>query len=77
MQEHISYWQDLTDKDFVIVFGPVADPKGVYGLAIVEANNEAVASGFGKNDPAIKANLGFKFEIFHMPQVITREKNNP
>ena len=46
-----------------------------YGLAIVEADDEAVVNGFGINDPAIKADLGFRFEVFPMLQPILREKN--
>lgn len=45
MQEHLTYWKELTDKNFVVIFGPVADPNGAYGLAIVEADDEAVVSG--------------------------------
>ena len=34
MQEHINYWKNLVDRRIAIVFGPISDPKGVYGLAI-------------------------------------------
>ena len=76
MKEHLTYWQDLTNKNFVLIFGPVADPKGIYGLAIVEADDEAVVTNFGINDPAIKANLGFKFEVFPLLQPILREEKS-
>jgi len=36
MQEHAVYWKGLMDRGLVIIFGPVADPKGTYGVAIVE-----------------------------------------
>jgi len=75
MQEHLTYWKELTDKNFVVIFAPVADPNGIYGLAIVEADDEAVVNGFGINDPVIKAVLGFRFEVFPMLQPILREKN--
>jgi uncharacterized protein len=32
MQEHSAYWHDLMKKGLVIVFGPVSDPKGTYGI---------------------------------------------
>lgn len=73
MQEHLVYWKELADKKIVVVFGPVADPKGTYGLAIVEAVDEAVVHEFGIHDPAIKADVGFKFEVYPMPQAILRE----
>jgi len=28
MKRHAAYWQSLLDKGFVLVFGPVLDPKG-------------------------------------------------
>jgi uncharacterized protein YciI len=73
MQEHVVYWKELTNKKIVLLFGPVADPKGTYGLAIVEAANEEVVNEYGIHDPAIEADVGFKFEIYPMPQVILRE----
>lgn len=73
MQEHVVYWKELTIKKIVLLFGPVADPKGTYGLAIVEAANEEAVNEYGIHDPAIEANVGFRFEIYPMPQVILRE----
>jgi len=73
MQEHVVYWKELTDKKIVLLFGPVVDPKGTYGLAIVEAADEDVANEYGIHDPAIEADVGFKFEIYPMPQVILRD----
>ena len=73
MQEHAAYWKELTDKKIVFLFGPVADPKGTYGLAIVEAADEGIVNEYGIPDPAIEADVGFKFEIYPMPQVIFRE----
>ena len=73
MQEHVVYWKELIDKKIVLLFGPVADPKGTYGLAIVKADDEDVANEYGIHDPAIRADVGFKFEIYPMPQVILRD----
>jgi hypothetical protein len=36
MQEHINYWKILVDKRIAVIFGPVADLRGIYGLAIIE-----------------------------------------
>lgn len=41
MQEHIIYWKDLSDRGIAIIFGPVLDPIGTWGVAIVEAINYA------------------------------------
>ena len=40
MQEHVAYWEGLMERGLVIVFGPVADPKGTNGVAILELGEE-------------------------------------
>jgi uncharacterized protein YciI len=72
MQGHVAYWQDLADRRITIIFGPVLDPDGAYGIAIVEAKDEIVILEIGKNDPAIKAEVGFKSEHYSMPDPILR-----
>ena len=57
MQQHAIYWNDLLAEGTAIVYGPVLDPKGTYGLAIIEADNEADAQAICANDPTIKAAL--------------------
>ena len=70
MQEHSAYWRDLMGKGLVIVFGPVSDPEGTYGIAVVQLEDNADANVLGANDPIIKANVGFKFKVYSMPQVV-------
>jgi uncharacterized protein YciI len=73
MQEHAAYWNGLTDRAIAVVFGPVADPKGVWGLAIVEVEDDAAARALGTNDPAMKAGLNFKLEVYPMPRALLRK----
>jgi uncharacterized protein YciI len=56
MQQHVGYWKDLMDKGMVIVFGPVMDPNGVYGLGVIEVDDEEQVRTFIANDPATKIN---------------------
>jgi hypothetical protein len=35
MSQHIGYWSGLIDEGTAPLFGPVADPAGVWGLATV------------------------------------------
>jgi hypothetical protein len=56
-------------KDFV-VFGSVSDLKGVYGIAVAQLEDDVEANALGTNDPTIKANVGFKFEVCSMPQAV-------
>jgi uncharacterized protein len=46
MQEHINYWKTLVDKRIAVIFGPVADPRGIYGLAIIEMEEEVYCPGY-------------------------------
>ena len=38
MGQHAAYWQGQTERGTAIVFGPVADPAGAWGLAVVDAD---------------------------------------
>ena len=70
MQDHVAYWRGLADKRTALIFGPVLDPDGMYGIAIIETNDGTVVQDIGKNDPAIKAEVGFRFESYSMPDPI-------
>jgi hypothetical protein len=50
-----------------VAFGPVIDPKGIYGLGIISADNEQEVQDFIANDPAAKIN---KYEYFPMKAVV-------
>src|SRR5215813_5050295 len=52
MQQHVAYWTDLMNKDKVVAFGPVLDPKGGYGLGIVCVDDEEELHRLMKDDPA-------------------------
>jgi len=67
MQAHSAYWRDLMGKGFVITFGPVIDPKGAYGLGIVEVENVEQVEEFIRNDPADK--LG-NYEYHQMMAIV-------
>lgn len=70
MQKHFGYWSCLIDERKVVAFGPVTDPKGNYGIAIVEAADEVNAEKIASDDPAITANAGFRFELLPMPRLV-------
>ena len=73
MHEHFLYWKARQDQGEVLVFGPVLDPKGPYGMGVVTAADEAAAQAFAADDPAMKANVGFKCEI-HSMRAVTRDE---
>jgi uncharacterized protein len=72
MQEHILYWKDLMKQGIALVFGPVHDPKGVYGLGVIQAESEDQVRTLIANDPAITIN---KYEFYPMTAVTSSEKD--
>lgn len=73
MEEHIAYWGQQIEKRKVIVYGPVLDPQGTYGIAVVETGDEGAARTIILNDPAIRSHAGFRFDLHPMPDTIVRQ----
>ena len=73
MQEHSLYWRALLTQGIPIVFGPVADTKGAFGICVFRANSEPEANALAGDDPTIRANVGFRFELYPMPSAVYRE----
>lgn len=71
MAEHVAYWQSLADKDIAVVFGPVADPDGAWGVAVVEADDEDDVRAIRAADPVVRSDLG-PVHVYPMPTAITR-----
>lgn len=71
MQAHMGYWKELTNKKNAIVYGPVFDPKGVYGMAVIEVENEQQADEIAKNDPAVVSKV-CTCELIPMQMGMTR-----
>ncbi len=71
MHQHISYWRGLMAQDYVLALGPVMDPAGVYGLAIVAVEEEEQVKEFIKFDPANGLN---HYEYYQMMAVVPENK---
>ena len=65
MEQHLAYWKDLSDKGLWLFGGPVLDPRGVYGILVVQAATEDEARALGNGDPAVKAGV-IKIEVAEM-----------
>lgn len=48
MQEHFAYWLGLLEQRKVVVVGRVLDPKGTYGIALLEVEDEALAENLAE-----------------------------
>jgi uncharacterized protein len=53
MARHAAYWQPIIDSGRMVVFGPVLDATGSWGLGVVEADDEEQLRTFAANDPAV------------------------
>jgi len=67
MQKHVEYWKPYIDDGTVIVLGPVFDPKGVFGMAVIGVEDNDQLDNLVKNDPANGLN---HYEIYPMRAVI-------
>ena len=72
MRGHREYWMPRVETGVVIAMGPVADPTGSYGVAIVEAPSLAALEAMQAHDPAIRSERGFVYESFPMPMIAVR-----
>ena len=69
MQKHVAYWAPYVQDGTVMALGPVADPKGGYGIAIVRVDTEEQLKQLMANDPANGLNT---YEVHPMPRVATK-----
>ena len=71
MARHVEYWGGLTERRTAVAFGPVGDPAGSWGLAIVEALSEDDVRALGLADPAVTSGIS-TFEVYPMPGALVR-----
>ena len=67
MMQHVGYWTEKLKQGKVYAFGPVLDPKEIYGLGVVAVEDEQELKDFIANDPAGKIN---QYEYFPMKAVV-------
>jgi uncharacterized protein len=70
MQQHVAYWAPYVDNGTVIVLGPVMDPKGGFGIAVVAVESEEQLQQLVAKDPANGLN---QYEIYPMRAVTKRK----
>jgi len=75
MSEHAVYWKALMKQGKVIAFGPVADPNGPYGIAIVQLPEADIsgARALAADDPVIQGDIGFGVEVHPMLSLVVPE----
>jgi uncharacterized protein YciI len=53
MARHAAHWQPLIGSGQMVVFGPVLDGTGSWGLGVVESEDEDELRAFAARDPAV------------------------
>jgi hypothetical protein len=67
MQNHVAYWSEKAARGIAIVFGPVMDPQGVYGIGVYQVEDEAEMRNLIEHDPA---NGLLRYEVFPMARAV-------
>jgi hypothetical protein len=70
MQAHVGYWSGKVATGNALVFGPVADPKGGYGIGIIKVGDPTEMDALRAADPAMQANVGFSYDVLPMPRLV-------
>jgi hypothetical protein len=65
MQQHVAYWTDSGKRGIAVVFGPVLDPKGVWGMGVYRVDDMDHMQRLLAGDPARHI---LKYEVFEMPR---------
>lgn len=65
MGQHTAYWTEQFDQGRVVVFGPVLDPAGAWGLGVVEADGIDAVRALGDGDPAVRSGT-CTYDVFAM-----------
>ena len=66
MGQHIVYWRALMAEGKVVVFGPVMDPTGPYGMGVIAAESDEEVRDFIAKDPASTIN---RYDFYPMRAV--------
>jgi uncharacterized protein YciI len=53
MERHAAHWQSFIGSGQMVIFGPVLDSTGSWGLGVVEAEDEDELRAFAAADPAV------------------------
>ena len=70
MKAHAAYWRELMGQGLVVVFGPVADAQGAYGILVLQLPDDMLPTALVEGDPVMKADAGFRFEVHPMRAVL-------
>jgi uncharacterized protein YciI len=62
MARHAEYWAVLVEQADVVVYGPVVDSTGSWGLGVIHADSQDAVRALAEADPAVASGMA-TFEI--------------
>jgi hypothetical protein len=65
MQRHVAYWSQKAAEGIAVVFGPVADPKGMWGMGVYRVDDIEQMQRMLDADPARHI---LNYEVIEMPR---------
>jgi uncharacterized protein YciI len=71
MGRHAAHWQPYIESGQMVIFGPVLDATGSWGLGVIEAEDEDELRAFAAADPVVTTGTG-TMEIGRMLQGFVR-----
>lgn len=74
MGEHAAYWMERLHAGTAVIFGPVLDPAGPWGLAAMEVGSEDELKRLMNADPAIAGIQGMRWEAMPFLQAAARPR---
>jgi uncharacterized protein len=73
MQRHVVFWRGHMAQGKMLAFGPVADPKGAYGIGLLRLEDGTDPQALAESDPVVAAGVGFRAEVYPMPSLVLPE----
>ncbi len=73
MGRHAGFWSGLMAEGKALVFAPVPDPAGDWGMAIAVAPDLETVQGFGAADPAVASGM-MDFSVTELAYAITPDR---
>jgi uncharacterized protein YciI len=58
MRQHAEHWQPYIDSGQMVIFGPILDSTGSWGLGVVESDDEDALRAYAARDPAVTTGTG-------------------
>src|SRR5437588_6937605 len=73
MARHAAYWRRFIESGQMVVFGPVLEGTGSWGLGVVEAEDEEELRAFAAGDPVVTTGTA-QMEVGKMPAGFVRPR---